>query len=148
MCFEPMKPYAKWFFWNFHFYPFFGAKNSQNWPKMTFLHKVLGTFSLKPLMDMFMILNGNYGTCLEAHSRELNILVFLALFWGSKGQKLIFIDCGIYYHVIPQNVLLSSQKNNELVCFSEFSIFGPFYFHFRSKFTPKFSQKYGGYFYW
>ena len=93
---------------------------------MTFLYKVFVTFSLKPLIDIFMILNGNYGSYLEARVRELNLLAFLAPFWGQRGQKLIFINCGICYHVIPQNVLLFIQKNNEWVCFSKFSIFTPF----------------------
>ena len=107
---------------------------------MTFLYKVFVTFFLKPLrsIDIFLILNGNYRSYLEARVRELNLLAFLAPFWGQRGQKMIFINRGIYYHVIPQNVLLLFHNSNEWVCFSEFSIFGLFYVHFWSKLTPKF----------
>ena len=75
--------------------------------------------------------------------KGFDFFAFLTRFLGGRrGQKRIFINCGICYHVIPQNVLFFFQKNDEWVCFSEFSIFGPFYVHFRSNLTPKltFSQ--------
>ena len=97
---------------------------------------MLGPFFLKPPIDMFMVSNGNYGSCLEPRLRDLIFFAFLALFGGRRGQKWIFFNCSIYYHVIPQNVLLFFQKNNECVCFSKFSIFEQFYVHFWSKLTP------------
>ena len=97
---------------------------------------MLGPFFLKPPIDMFMVSNGNYGSCLEARLRDLIFCIFNPFWGGRRGQKLIFFNCGIHYHVIPQNVLLFFQKNNECVCFSKFSFFGQFYVHFWSKLTP------------
>ena len=72
----------------------------------------------------------------RATFKGFDFFAFLALFGGRRGQKWIFFNCSIYYHVIPQNVLLFFQKNNECVCFSKFSIFEQFYVHFWSKLTP------------
>ena len=59
--------------------------------KMICLYKVLGTFSLKPTRDVFMVSNGNYGSCLKARLRNLIYLVFLALFGRAKGLKMDFL---------------------------------------------------------
>ncbi len=67
---------------------------------------MLGPFFLKPPIDMFMASNGNYGSCLEAHLRDLIFFCIFSPFLGGgrRGQKMIFFNCGIYYHVIPQKV--------------------------------------------
>ena len=80
--------------------------------------------------------------------KEFDFFSILGLFGGRRGQNLIFFNYGIYYHVIPQNVLIFFQKINEWVCFSKFSIFGSFYVHLWSKLTPKvtFSLKHGAFF--
>jgi len=70
--------------------------------------------------------------------KGFDFFAFLALFWGGRrGQKMIFFNCGIYYHVIPQNVLIFFQKNNEWGCFSKFSIFTPFWGRKTVKNDPK-----------
>ena len=76
---------------------------------------MLGPFFLKPPIDIFLVSNGNYGSFLEARLRDLIFCIFSPFLGGWRGQKLIFFNCGIYYHVIPQNVLLFFQKNNEWV---------------------------------
>jgi len=54
---------------------------------MTFLHKVLGPFFPKPHIDMIMLSNGNYGSCLDARLRDLIFFAFLALFGVVEGVK-------------------------------------------------------------
>jgi hypothetical protein len=100
--------HAEGFFKMFIFTYFLRKKHSTNDPKMTFLHKVWGPFFLTPPTAMFMVLNGSYGSCLEARLRDLISFAFLALFLVVEGvKKWIFFNCSI-----SQNVLLFFQKNN------------------------------------
>ena len=115
--------------------PLFAWETVRNDQKWHFCTKCWGLFP-EANYRHFKVSNGNYGPCLKARLRNLIYLVFLALFGNRGGQKLIFFNYVIYYHVIPQNVLIFFQKSKEWVCLSKFSFFGPFYVHF-GKIVPK-----------
>ena len=79
--------------------------------------------------------------------KELDFLVFLALFGGAKGLKMDFLQL---WHILSCNTSKCADflpEKQRMGVFVKMFHFVPFYVHFWSKLTPKvtFSLKHGAF---